>query len=283
MIRPLLFITLFTSVNSFGAKLLYHQDFETPLAEIPEFTQSKAITLVKDSPKSGQWSARGNFNSSITDPITKSVGQPNPGWDVKFDRIPALKDWFAKTEKIYVSWWFKLDACHWRGPEFSNNDPLKASAKFAYMNMNHNPATSYYLSTGGGAMGEGILQSNSGAWMDEWVSRYGKVSIYTATGSSYGTDGKWHKLSFFIGKDNGQKYIQWWVDDKLMRAEEIQPDGKFRINNSYIMNSIGFWHTAQGKVSQSTVKESGNHCNGWQIDSFQVWDDIPARPLPPNT
>lgn len=284
-----LFTTAITSLSAFGANMLYNQDFETPLADNPEISwnasgREVAVTLVRDNPKNGSWSARGNFNENVVDPLTNDRGQPNPHFDIRLDQVPALKNWLPSAKNIYISWWFKLDACHWKGTTFSNSNPLKASAKFAYLNMNNNPQTSYYLSLGGGNDGDGILQTNSGTWMRSWETLYKRASLYTATGKSFGTDGKWHKLSFHISTESdGKKYMRWWIDDILMRADSMAAGGKFEISKDYIIDTIGFWHTAQGIIDKSTSTGTGNHCNGWQIDSLQVWDDVPARPLPPNT
>lgn len=278
---------IFTPISSFSAEMLYRQSFETPLAQNPEIqwtTSGYSVTqaIVEHKPKHGTKSVRGNFNSDIVDPITGLRGEPFVQFKINFNKVPALKDWLKQTKQVYVSWWFKHDACHWRGTAFSNNDPLKTTGKFAFIRMNEDPATSYYFTTNGGSNGDGTLSANS--WNDLWQGWYNRPTLWTKTGQPWGSDGKWHKLSFYIGhKSNGQKYMMLWINDFLMNNTTYEPDGRFNINNDFIMDSIQFWHIKQTDISDSTrIPNSEDVCNGWQVDDIQVWSDKPSRPMPPD-
>lgn len=277
---------LYTS-TAFGANLLYKQSFEEPVEKSPEIqwiTSGYAVTqaIVTHNPADGQKSVRGNFNPAVTDPITGMKGVTFTQLKINFAQVPTLKNWYPTTDKIYVSWKFKLDKCHWQGTDYSNPDPIRTSGKFAYLRMNENPATSYYLTMNGGNAGSSALSANS--WNNLWEDWYGRAALWLANGEPWGSDGKWHKISFFVGKSsNGQKYLMWWIDDKLMKAEKYEQDGKMKISNDFILDSIQFWHSKGTEMDKSTDPDPNDtdYCNGWQIDDFQVWDDVPNHPLPP--
>jgi hypothetical protein len=273
-----------------AATRLYRQGFETPVENNPEIEWISSgyplsQKIVSANPKEGTKSVRGNFNKSKIDPITKMAGDPFTHFKIYLKNIPQVKDWYKTTNKIYVSYWFKLDKCFWSGSTFENTNPLNTTAKFLYIRMNEDPATSYYLSVGDSATGEGILQVNDAGWDSLWQQWYNNRSAFwTKTGVPYGADGQWHQLSFFVAKPSNQKYISWWIDGNLMRKDEVEPDGKFKISNDFIMDSFQFWITRDTAVDTSKEidpKDTSNFCNGWQIDDVQIWDDIPSKPKPP--
>lgn len=286
--KPLLaaIAILYTSSTT-GANLLYKQSFEDPIEKSPEVqwvTPGYPITqaIVTHKPADGQKSVRGNFNPLVTDPITGAKGITFTQLKINFSQIPNLKGWYQTTDKIYVSWKFKLDKCHWQGTEYVNTDPFRTSGKFAYLRMKEDPATSYYFTMNGGSSGSAALSANS--WNNLWEQWYGRAALWLANSQPWGSDGKWHKISFFIGKSpNGQKYLMWWIDDKLMKADRYEPDGRMKISNDFILDSIQFWHSKNTEMDKSIdpdLKDT-DYCNGWQIDDFQVWDDISNQPLPP--
>src|SRR5690606_39035496 len=122
----------------------------------------------------------------------------------------------------------------------NKSDPIALSGKFAYLRMNENPGTSYYLVMSGGEVGEGVLSTNG--WNSLFEQWYNRPSLYLNTYNSYGADGIWHKLEVHITKSNGQKYMAWWIDGKLMRSERFESNkGYHKIYNSFIMDSIQFW------------------------------------------
>jgi hypothetical protein len=276
-----------------AANMLYRQSFETPIADNPEiewtspgYPQSQAI--VTENPRHGLKSVRGNFNRNVIDPISKLKGEPFVHFMIDYRKVPALKDWYATTDKLFVSWWIRLDKCLWKGPDFKNEDPLKFATKLAYLRMNQSPFTAYYLSAGGGEFGEGVFQVNLAEWMDLWIEWYKRPSLYLKSEQTFGTDGNWHNVSFLITKkSDGNKYLEWWMDGSLMQSNQYEPDSKYRhrIVNEYVMDSIQFWWSNQTVVENSenipNNVASKNYCNGWQIDDFQVWDDRPDKPKSP--
>lgn len=296
---------MFVSFSANGAELLYRQGFEEPVSSQPEiqwethgYEVTQAIVELEgerngsaisgnviDSEflaKEGKRSVRGNFNPNVVDPITKLTGSPFVQLKLNFKDIPSLRDWYPKTESIYVSWWFKLDKCFWQGPNFENDDPLRTAGKFAFLRMNEDPATSYYFTMNGGVNGAGALSANS--WNNLWEEWYGRPSLWLSNGKGWGSDGKWHKLSFFIGrKDNGNKYLMWWIDDELMKSDRFDAEGKHRVYDEFVLDSIQFWHSSSRDTSDSKEMDGPGICNGWQIDDVQVWDGIPPRPLPPRS
>lgn len=284
-IGKMFLLVLAAPIWAHGAEMLYQQGFETPIENNPEIqwkTHGYDVTqaIVDHMPKEGEKSVRGNFNPNTIDPITKMKGEPFVQLKINFKDIPSLKDWYPTTDQIYVSWWFKLDACHWSGPGFDNDDPLRTTGKFAYLRMNENPGTSYYFTVNGGENGVGALSSNG--WNDLWQEWYGRPSLWLSNGEPWGADGEWNKISFFIGKNkDGHQYIIWWINDKVMKADRFEADGKNRIYNGFTLDSIQFWHASSKDVLASSNINGAGECNGWQIDDFQVWDDIPARPSPP--
>lgn len=277
----------FISYSSLGATLLYKQSFEDPIELLPEIqwtTKGYPLTqaVVTDSPQDGEKSIRGNFNSNVVDPLTKLPGYNFTQLKLNFKQIPALtKDnWYKNTDKIYVSWWFKLDPCHWQGSNYQNNDPIRTTGKIAFIRMNEDPATSYYFTMNGGEGGSAALSANS--WNSLWQQWYGRPSLWLASGAPWGATGKWHKLSFFIGRnEKGEKYLMWWMDNKLMKADRFEPDGKNRIYDGFILDSIQFWHSFKDDIDGSIESPQPGLCNGWQLDNVEVWDDIPNAPLPP--
>lgn len=280
----LLFVLISAPLAANSANLLYRQGFETPVENNPEIqwkTHGYDLTqaIVSYKPKEGTKSVRGNFNSKIIDPVTNMKGIPFVQLKINFRQIPALKDWHRTTDKIYVSWWFKHDACFWKGPNYENTDPIRTTGKFAFLRMNEDPGTSYYFTMNGGSNGEAALSANS--WNNLWEDWYNRPSLWLSNGKSWGADGLWHKLSFFIGTHpDGQKYLMWWIDNGLMKADRFEPDGKNKIFSDFVMDSIQFWHSYSGNTDDS-IPVAGGTCNGWQIDDVQVWDDIPNRPNPP--
>lgn len=277
------FSFLFSSF-AFSAELLYKQSFETPIEDNPEiqwitkgYPQTQAV--VDYQPQEGSKSVRGNFNPAIKDPITGLQGYSFVQFKLNFKQVPKLRSWYANADKVYVSWWFKHDICHWQGPSYNNDDPLRTTGKMAFLRMNEDPATSYYFTMNGGATGTAALSANS--WNNLWEQWYGRPSLWLSNGSPWGADGKWHKLSFYIAQESGQKYLTWWIDDKLMKSDRFDPDGKNKIYNGFILDSIQFWHSFKDDLSQSIESNAPGHCNGWQIDNIEVWDGLPTRPLPP--
>ncbi len=272
-----------------AATMIYQQGFETPLDQNPEVewvTPGYPVTqdIVSHYPKEGTKSVRGNFNPNVTDPITKRKGEPFTHLKINFNKLPHVKKYLTENDRVYVSWWYKLDACLWKGSDFPNTDPLQARGKFAYIRQGENPATSYYFSIHGGKSGVGVLQANDDGWISLWQKNYSAAALWTETGQPYGTDGKWHKISFFINRDASTKqlYMMWLMDDKLMKKAKYEPDAKYKIVDGFKMDSIQFWITKTGFLNSS--EEAGqpdNYCNGWQIDDVQVWSDMPANPLPP--
>jgi hypothetical protein len=271
----------------FSADLLYRQSFETPVESNPEIVWTShgyplSQAIVTNNPKHGEKSVRGNFNPNVVDPITKMKGDTFPHFILDFHKLPALKNHLSSDKEVYVSWWFKLDKCLWKGSTFSNTDPLQARAKFAYVRMGQDPATSYYFSVQGGSKGTGVFQANSDNWISLWQKLYGAAALWTDNGRPYGPDGQWHKLSFYIGKDLiGQKHLMWWIDDELMKKERYESSSKYKIFNDFKMDSIQFWITKKGELDASENVEDGNYCNGWQIDDVQIWSGLPHRPKPP--
>lgn len=274
-----------------AANMLYRQSFETPVEsnyEIQWLTHGYALTqaVVSHQPHDGTKSVRGNFNALIVDPITNIRGSSFPQFKINFRDVPALRSWYPTTEKMFVSWWFKLDKCHWKGTTENNLDPLRVTGKYAYIRMNEEPATSYYFAMRGGASGSDVLSVNDANWMTLWQTTYGISALWLSNSGpnvpTHGADGRWHKLSFLIAKKpNGTKYLQWWIDDALLKADRFEADGKNLIVSEFVMDSIQFWHTASSGINLSETVEAGQHCNGWQIDDVQVWDDVPTRPRPP--
>lgn len=271
---------------TFAAEMLYRQGFETPIQNNPEIQWTSpgyplSQKVVEHQPKEGSKSVRGNFNPKVRDPIIDLNGDAFPQFKINFKGIPAIKEWYKTTDKIYVSWWFKLDKCHWKGPSYANTDPLRTTGKFAFLRMNEDPATSYYFTMNGGELREAALSANK--WNDLWEQKYGRPSLWLSnkTADPWGADGKWHKLSFFIGKkESGEKYIMWWIDDSLMQADRFELDGKHSIYSGFILDSIQFWHSFTGNTDDSTPVDGGI-CNGWQIDDVSIWNDIPEKPVPP--
>lgn len=270
-------------------ELLYRQSFEEPISNFPEIqwtTSGYSVTqaVVEHMPQHGLKSVRGNFNKDVVDPITNIAGNPFTQLKINFKRIPRVKDWYASTNTIYVSWWFKLDRCDWRGPALNKSDPIALSGKFAYLRMNENPATSYYMVMRGGASGEGVLSTNG--WNSLFENWYDRPSLYLNTFSSYGADGKWHQISIYIKKDGNERRLAWWIDGKIMKASRFESNsGHHKINKDFIMDSIQFWHAADSEMNESrnVANDGKNFCNGWQIDDFQIWSDHPSKPLPPLT
>lgn len=277
------------SINAHSATLLYQQGFEDPIEDSPEISwevpgRPISQAVVTEDAKEGNRSVRGNFNSDIVDPIANIRGYANVHFDIHLRKVPELKDWISNTNQVYVSWWFKLDKCLWKGDSFDNDDPLKLSAKFAYLNMNEDPETSYYLSVQGGERGVGSIGVNSPDWMTLWEEQYRRATIWGTSGDAFGPDGRWHQLSFFINRDkDGRQFIRWWIDGVLMASSHSDREGKVRVRDDYVFDSIGFWHTKQSLINKSEAVDEGNYCNGWQIDDLQVWDDIPVRPQPPHS
>jgi hypothetical protein len=291
------FLLLFSVMPQLAvaANMLYRQSFETPIESNPEIQWITAgyeptQAVVDHQPKDRSKSVRGNFNSAVVDPITKMRGANFTQFKINFRKVPALQSWYATTDKIFVSWWFKLDKCHWKGTAVDDPDPIKVSGKYAYIKMNENPATSYYFSMRGGEQGEDILSVNDPNWMKFWETKYKIAALWMSNSTpntpTHGSDGIWHKFSFLIGKrTDGQKYLQWWIDDSLVKADKYEPDGRSLIENSFIMDSIQFWHSVNSGTNLSE-NVAGNvaqnqFCNGWQIDDIQVWDDVPSKPKPP--
>jgi hypothetical protein len=266
-----------------SAELLYRQGFETPVTQNPEIqwlTHGYEVTqaIVDSMPKEGNKSVRGNFNPNVIDPIAKIQGNPFTQLKLNFAKVPQLKNWYPTARSMYVSWWFKLDKCHWKGTEFNNNDPLEVAGKFAYIRMNENPSTSYYFTIRGGEQGSGTLSANQSGWMKLWETLYGRSALYLSNEQSFGSDGKWHKLGFFIETEpNGNKYLTWWIDDVVMSGDRFGSKGRQKIYDGFVMDSIQFWHTKAGAVNLTQ-----GACNGWQIDDVQVWDGVPNRPRPPS-
>ncbi|MAN51399.1 MULTISPECIES: hypothetical protein [unclassified Marinimicrobium] len=281
---PLILLLLMPFV-AHSAELMYRQGFETPIEDNPEIqweTHGYELTqaIVDYMPHEGEKSVRGNFNPEVIDPVTNMKGEPFVQLKLNFKDIPALDGWYETTDKIYVSWWFKHDACFWKGPDFENDDPLRTTGKFAFLRMNEDPSSSYYFTMNGGKDGVGALSANK--WNDLWQEWYGRPSLWLRNNQSWGSDGLWHKISFFIGKnEEGHKYLMWWIDDKLMQSDRFEADGKHRIFDGFTLDSIQFWHSFWKNTSESIEAEGAGVCNGWQIDDIQIWDDIPARPLPP--
>lgn len=287
----ILLVLLLAPHELMAAEMLYRQSFEDPVVTSPGIqweTSGYPITQAQisddllntqlDNPLNGSKSIRGNFNKSAIDPISKIAGNPFVQFKINFDEIPTLKEWYLTTPRIYVSWWFKLDRCHWKGTAFDNPDPLLVSGKFAYLRMNEDPATSYYFTMEGGAEGKGTFSVNDATWMKIWENLYKRGAIYLQNNTPFGSDGNWHQLSFLIDKhSDGQKYLMWWIDGKLMRADRFDLEGKHVISNDFILDSIQFWHT-----KADAVDKTEGACNGWQIDDFQVWDDAPLKPMPPS-
>lgn len=280
-------VTFSFVVHASDGKLLYRQGFENPIELSPEISwqiSGRPISqaVVEHEPKFGNRSVRGNFNSDVIDPIAKIRGYANVHFDIDFKKVPELSSWISNSEEIYVSWWFKLDRCHWKGTDFKNDDPLKMSAKFAYLSMNQDTETSYYLSARGGASGAGSIGVNLASWMTMWEEQYQKSTIWGANNQGFGPDGKWHKLSFHINKkSDGKKYLRWWIDDNPMTSQSAGLDNEILLVDNYSFDTLGFWHTKQSLIDESKTLSEGDNCNGWQIDEVQVWDGIPSRPLPP--
>lgn len=282
----LLMVSAPLAANS--ANMLYRQSFETNITDNPEIIWTShgyplSQAIVANNPKHGEKSVRGNFNKDVVDPITKMRGDPFPHFILDFHQIPSLRSHLLSDRPLYVSWWFKLDKCLWKGDSFLNSDPLQARGKFAYIRMNQHPESSYYFSLQGGSTGSGVFQANNDRWISMWQKLYNAAALWTDTGKPYGPDGQWHKLSFYINRDDrGQKYLMWWIDDQLMKKERYELNSKYKVSNEFTMDSIQFWITKHADLGKSEdTGESGNYCNGWQIDDVQVWDDLPARPLPP--
>jgi hypothetical protein len=291
MNKFLILMVLLTTVSQLAsaATRLYRQGFETPVETNPEIEWTStgyplSQKIVSVNPKEGTKSVRGNFNKHKIDPITKMAGEPFTHFKIYLKNIPQVKDWYKTTDKIYVSYWYKIDKCLWNGSTITNTKPLNFYGKFLYIRMNEDPATSYFLSPADSSAGEGTLSVNDAGWGKLWEQWYTKYAIWTNTGVPYGADGQWHQLSFFVGKANGQKYLSWWIDGNMMRKDELEPDGKFKISNDFIMDSFQFWITKDEALDLSTEidpKDTSNFCNGWQLDDVQIWDDIPSRPKPP--
>lgn len=285
MKRPITIAILSLCTNfAFAAELLYKQSFETPIEENPEiqwltkgYPQTQAV--VDYMPQDGKKSVRGNFNPNVVDPITGLKGYNFVQLKINFKQVPKLKAWYPTAEKVYGSWWFKHDPCLWKGSNYKNSDPIRTTGKIAFLRMNEDPATSYYFTMNGGVEGSAALSANS--WNDLWQQWYGRPSLWLDNGIPWGATGKWHKISFFIGKENNQKYLMWWIDDKLMKADRFAPNGKNKIYNGFVLDSIQFWHSFSGDIDASEELPEPGVCNGWQIDNVQIWNDIPAAPLPP--
>jgi hypothetical protein len=271
------------------AVLVYQQGFETPVEQNPEIqwiTPGYPVTqaIVTHQSKEGSKSVRGNFNPNITDPVTKMKGEPFTQFKINFNKLPSVKKYLAENDRVYVSWWYKLDACLWKGTDFPNTDPLQARMKFAYIRQGENPSTSYYFAFQGGKSGIGVFQANLDDWISFWQKTYSAAALWTQTGHPYGPDGKWHKISFFINRDPSTKqlYLMWLMDDKLMTKDRYEPDGKYKIVDGFKMDSIQFWITNRGNLNNSEESNiPDNYCNGWQIDDVQIWSNMPANPLPP--
>lgn len=280
---PLVALCIFTN-SAIGAQLLYKQSFETPIEDNPEiqwltkgYPQTQAI--VEYMPQHGTKSVRGNFNPAVKDPITGLQGYSFVQLKLNFRGVPKLKAWYPTAEKVYVSWWFKHDPCFWQGSNYKNTDPIRTTGKIAFLRMNEDPATSYYFTMNGGQPGSAALSANS--WNDLWQTWYGRPSLWLENGIPWGATGKWHKISFLIGVENKQKYLMWWVDEKLMKADRFDPNGKNKISNEFVMDSIQFWHSFKDDMDASVESPEPGVCNGWQIDNIEIWDDIPNQPLPP--
>ncbi len=277
----------------FAQTMLYQQGFETPLAQNPELESGSRTldgvtyptqAIVSHMPREGSKSLRGNFNRNYVDPITGLRGHEFTNMIVDFKKVPKLKNWYATTDQIYVSWWFKLDQVKWRGTDFNSSDPIMVSGKFAYLLMNKNPATSYYFTMNGGATGQGTVSTNDSGWMQQWQNLYSRPSLSSLrSGKSFGADGQWHKLGFYIYKNEaGERRLKWWMDDQLMTRDIFENgSGDYRISDDFVMDGIQFWHTATGNLGLSTsVGAPDQYLNGWQIDDLQVWDGIPPVPEP---
>ncbi len=279
-------ILIFAKKKPTAARRLYQQSFEDSLRP-PELewwlygpVRSTPTRLnqaqVTSQPKDGQKSLRGNFNTAITDPISGLPGQSFT-MSFNFKDVPALKDWYATAPNVYVSWWLKIDKCFYKGTGNANTDPLSVLGKLAYLRMNGRPETSYYLSMRGGIDGIGVLSANQDAWMNLWAEWYPTRphSLWLSNQRSYGADSQWHKIAVLIGKrEDGNKYLQWFVDDHVMKKETFEPDGRNRIFQDFILDGIQFWHMSDGGINQSTPI-AGGYCNGWQLDNIEVWDGLP--------
>lgn len=195
-------------MSASGQQLMYRQSFEEPIEQFQEIqwiTAGYAVTqsVVSHLPKHGSFSIRGNFNPNVFDPIAKIQGNPFTQLKINFNKIENVKDWYSIAPEIYVSWWFKLDRCDWRGPALNKTETIALSGKFAYLRMNENPGTSYYLVMRGGNRGEAVLSSNG--WTHLFQDWYNRASLYLNTEHSYGADGEWHKISALITNDGVQK------------------------------------------------------------------------------
>lgn len=284
--RTFALVIIFVCANINAQEILYRQSFEdTNVNNAPELVWQvngypTSQKVVSHQPKHGQKSIRGNFNSKVLDPITNMYGTSFPHFYLDFTAIPTVKDWIVNADEVYLSWWFKYDKCLYKGSNNANSDPKKLVGKFAYIRMNQNPAESYYLTPIGGNTGEGKLQSNKGDWMDLWQSLYGKVTLYTNTGASYGADGRWHKISAHIKNiGSSSASIAWWIDRDEMKAA-FNDSEYFQISSDFRPDSIQFFYSSENSLDQSqNIGEDNQYCNGWQLDDIQIWDKLPNHPI----
>jgi len=268
-----------------AANRLYKEDFETADGWKTYLSYGSVLSVkrVTAQPRSGSGSLRGNFNPSITDPVTGLKGVAGTPLALK---LPNLKN--QTPNGVYMSFWLRFDKCSWGGSQGYEGPTGGMDGKFSYMVNGTDPAQSFYPVMKGGATGLMQLGFNSsGTDWESWVTRNGWPSpkLWDGnTGKSWGPDGLWHQYEISLEYGSTKSYMTMWVDGKPASFAAFR-DGRIPMPPNFHMSEYGFFYVPSQLTDRS--QPNGESCNGWQLDDLEVWDGKPgttttaAAPKPP--
>lgn len=271
---------------------LFKQDFEGPgdTSWKTDFASgnwsSPAPDLVKqvtNNPHAGTYSIRSNLRNTLVDPITGVTGTTNSG-NLTFilKQVETTLN-TATPDAAYMKYWFRYDDCAWAGSVAwdGGTGSARVTGKGIYLTDNETSSTSFYTGHAGGDTGEIRIASNySGvqAITDYLTANWpgGDVVQTLTTGASWGADGTWHSIEFYIqyGAGPSSGHLMTITIDGNLATNATWTNGEIPLPAEWHFDAPQFWYNDQNQISASTDR-SGS-CNGWQIDDLEIWDRLPA-------
>lgn len=223
-----------------------------------------SAALTEKNTYEGSHNIRGNLNENVFDEDIKTYGLGlTSRIYIKLDNI------VNNREKYYVEYMFRLDDCHWKGDDFTNPYYGEFVMKLAYLISGDHPSNSFYLA---GNDGQTLrLAANNDKWLEEskqnlWGSR---VKTFESV-RTLASNGNWNKFGYYFDKSKDTPTLQIFINDILLKNDDSE---SIPLPSDFSLDLLQVPYVGNSVLNQSTDKTGV--CNGWQIDSIKLYDNLP--------
>lgn len=275
----------------YAATLLHTSNFEDANWK-PDFLNAtygwntytpNGIQRVTNLPHSGSYCVRGNWRTTLVDPI--SGAQTRGDIVSQFNWCPKnaagkfrLAAQLESTGKAFLRYWYRIDKFNWAGSNI-------IGVKFCYIPDTVLGTAAYTITIDGFADNSAYAtwHNTSPYPWGPYFSTGGRTKLYFPTlAPEFACDGEWKKVEVFFDFTGPTHYMKMWLNGRLLTWNFVpgMDVGNIPVHPNYMPRGIQFFNASNQCFDLSTNTTAGNYSAGYQIDDIELYDDTAGVVVP---